>query len=155
MPPLRPTRVPDCEHKSVHSLLLTRRSDFTYVCLLSCISMFCALPQEEMPTGCWSLWSPLGGRVRATIITEPWVVPTSRQGLTWWSVFLGKLSQKRNAEMASRDSLSMLVTLELRERVKELSLASGQQNESAHINEKYGNCLCHYQTQHICRWLLS
>lgn len=31
--------------------------------------------------------------------------------------------------MASPDSLSMLVTLELRERVNELSLASGQQNE--------------------------
>lgn len=32
--------------------------------------------------------------------------------------------------MASRDSLSMLVTLELRERVNELSLASGQQDRS-------------------------
>lgn len=36
--------------------------------------------------------------------------------------------------MASRDSLSMLVTLELRERVNEPSLASGQQNESEHRN---------------------
>lgn len=33
--------------------------------------------------------------------------------------------------MASRDSLSMLVTLELRERVNELSLAS-EQGESEH-----------------------
>lgn len=32
--------------------------------------------------------------------------------------------------MASRDSLSMLVTLELRERVNELSLASGRQRRS-------------------------
>lgn len=32
--------------------------------------------------------------------------------------------------MASRDSLSMLVTLELRERVNELSLASGRQGRS-------------------------
>lgn len=43
--------------------------------------------------------------------------------------------------MASRDSLSMLVTLELRERVNELSLASGQQNESEHKNQKCGSCL--------------
>lgn len=36
--------------------------------------------------------------------------------------------------MASRDSLSMLVTLELRERVNELSLAS-EQDDSEHKNE--------------------
>lgn len=54
------------------------------------------------------------------------MVPTSRHGLTALSVFLGKLSQKWKEEMASRDSLSMLVTLELRERLNELSLASAQ-----------------------------
>lgn len=47
--------------------------------------------------------------------------------------------------MASRDSLSMLVTLELRERVNELSLASEQQDESEHKNEKCGNYLGNYQ----------
>lgn len=88
-----------------------------------------------MPTICCSLWSPPpGGRLRATIITEPCVVPTSRQGLTRLSVFLGKLSQKWKEEMASRDSRSMLVTLELRERVNELSLASGQRGG----REKWG-----------------
>lgn len=89
---------------------------------------FCFLPQEEMPTGCCSLWSPAGGRLRATIITKPWVVPTSRQGEGRLSVLRGKLSQKWKDEMASRDSRSMLVTLELRERVNELSLPSGQQS---------------------------
>lgn len=51
-------------------------------------AQLCLLPQEEMPTGCCSLWSPPGGRLRATIITEPCVVPTSRQGLITVSVFL-------------------------------------------------------------------
>lgn len=51
-------------------------------------------PQEEMATGCCSLCSPPGGRLRATIITEPCVVPTSRQGPGWPSFFRGKLSQK-------------------------------------------------------------
>lgn len=111
--------------KGVLSLFLT--ASF----YLKCTSMFWVLPQEVIPTGCWSLGSPLGGRLRATIITEPWVVPTSRHGLTCGSVFLGKLSQKWKEEMASRDSLSMLVTLELRERVNELSLAS-EQDESEH-----------------------
>lgn len=41
--------------------------------------------------------------------------------------------------MASRDSLSMLVTLELRERVNEVSLASEQHDESEHKKEKRGN----------------
>lgn len=79
-----------------------------------------------MLTGC--LGSPPWGRLSATIRTEPCVVPTSRQGLSAPSAFLGKLSQKWKEEMASRDSLSMLVTLELRERVNELSLASGRRD---------------------------
>ncbi|TNN78264.1 hypothetical protein EYF80_011504 [Liparis tanakae] len=46
-------------------------------------------PQGETPTGCCSLWSPPGGRLRATISTVPWVVPTSTQGPTATSFFLG------------------------------------------------------------------
>lgn len=43
--------------------------------------------------------------------------------------------------MASRDSLSMLVTLELRERVNELSLAS-EQGESEHKKMKNVTIIC-------------
>lgn len=111
-------------------LMLVNKGHYVSSCKFYFKFVFCIfLPQDAMPTGCCNLWSPLGGRLRATIITEPWVVPTSRQGLTRLSVFLGKLSQKWKEEMASRDSRSMLATLELRERVNELSLASGQQED--------------------------
>jgi hypothetical protein len=59
----------------------------------------------------------------------PWVVPNHRLGLGLLSVFLGKLSLKWKEEMASRDSRSILVTLELLERLNELSLASGWYRE--------------------------
>lgn len=56
--------------------------------------------------------------------TVPKVVPTHKQGEGDESAFRVKVSQKWRAEMASRDSLSMLVTLELRDRLKELSFTS-------------------------------
>lgn len=54
----------------------------------------------------------------------PTEVPTQRLGDAATSLFLDRESQKCKEEMTSRDSLSILVTLELRERLKELSLAS-------------------------------
>lgn len=141
MPPLSLTRVPERNYDSDFDKFLrlqVGKYGLTFHLKLVFFKMSCfhpqllgsdtrkRLPQEEMPTDCCSLWSPPGGTLRATVITEPWVVPTSRHGLTRVSVFLGKLSQKWKEEMASRVSLSMLVTLELRERVNELSLASEQ-----------------------------
>lgn len=54
----------------------------------------------------------------------PTEVPTQRLGDAATSLFLDRESQKCKEEMTSRDSLSILVMLELRERLKELSLAS-------------------------------
>lgn len=54
----------------------------------------------------------------------PTEVPTQRLGDAAMSLFLDRESQKCKEEMTSRDSLSILVTLELRERLKEISLAS-------------------------------
>ena len=83
-------------------------------------------PQLDTPTGWESRWSAAGGRLRSSSSTAPWLVPTIRQGPGPPSVTLrGNVSQKWKEEMTSRDSRSMLVTLELRERLKELSLASG------------------------------
>ena len=64
---------------------------------------------------------------RDTASTAPWEVPTHRlgPGAEAGSVFLGKLSHSWKEEMASRDSLSILVTLELRERAKTLLVSGG------------------------------
>ncbi len=53
--------------------------------------------------------------------TVPRVVPTYRQGDKVLSPLRAKVSPKWKLLMASRASLSMLVTLEERERLKELS----------------------------------
>lgn len=53
--------------------------------------------------------------------TVPSVVPTYRQGVKVLSPFRAKASLKWKELMASRASLSILVTLEERERLKELS----------------------------------
>lgn len=78
-------------------------------------------PVGEMITGCSCLCSPAGGNVRARASTVPRVVPTYRQGVKVLSPFRAKVSQKWKEPMDSRASLSMLVTLEERERLKELS----------------------------------
>lgn len=57
----------------------------------------------------------------ATASTVPREVPTYKQGNIVLSPLRAKLSQKWKEVMASRDSLSMLVTLDERERLKELS----------------------------------
>lgn len=59
--------------------------------------------------------------MRARASTVPRVVPTYRQGVKALSPFRAKVSLKWKELMASRASLSMLVTLEERERLKELS----------------------------------
>lgn len=84
-------------------------------------------------TGWRSLCSPPGGKFSTMTSTVPSVVPTHRHGEGDVSVFLVKVSQKWRAEIASRDSLSMLVTLELRDRLKELSLTS--ENKSVLIKK--------------------
>lgn len=62
--------------------------------------------------------------MRAMVSMLPNEVPTHRLGTATVSLFLDRESQKYKEEMTSRDSLSRLVTLELRERLNELSLAS-------------------------------
>lgn len=57
----------------------------------------------------------------ASASTVPREVPTYRQGVKVLSPFLAKASLKWKELMVSRASLSMLVTLEERERLKELS----------------------------------
>lgn len=74
-----------------------------------------------MIIGCSCRCSPAGGKVSARTSTVPSEVPTYRQGVKVQSPFRAKVSQKWNELMASRASLSMLVTLEERERLKELS----------------------------------
>lgn len=59
--------------------------------------------------------------MRASVSTVPREVPTYRQGVKVLSPFRAKVSQKWKELMASLASLSMLVTLEERERLKELS----------------------------------
>lgn len=76
-------------------------------------------------TGCSSLCSPGGGRLSATASTVPREVPTHRLGVATASPLRANVSAKCSEVMASRASLSMLVTLELRERLKELSRPSG------------------------------
>lgn len=61
---------------------------------------------------------------REMVRTVPREVPTHRDGVKVLSVLRVYVSQKKNDVMASRASLSMLVTLELRERLNELSLLS-------------------------------
>lgn len=72
-------------------------------------------------TGCSCLCSPAGGTVSVTASTVPREVPTYRVGVRAQSPLRTKVSQKWKEAMDSRDSLSMLVTLEERERLKELS----------------------------------
>lgn len=59
--------------------------------------------------------------MRARASTVPREVPTYRQGVRVLSPFRANVSVKWKELMASRASLSMLVTLEERERLKELS----------------------------------
>lgn len=54
----------------------------------------------------------------------PREVPTYRHGVKMLSPFLAKASLKCNEVMTSRVSLSMLVTLEERDRLKEVSRRS-------------------------------
>lgn len=82
------------------------------------------LPQGETITGCRSLCSPAGGMLREIASTVPKDVPTHRLGVMPPSALRVYVSQKQKDVMASRVSLSILVTLELRERLKELSLLS-------------------------------
>lgn len=74
-----------------------------------------------MITGCSCRCSPAGGSVIARASTVPRDVPTCRQCVKAQSPFRAKVSQKWKELTASRASLSMLVTLEERERLKELS----------------------------------
>lgn len=82
---------------------------------------FCYLPVGEIITGCNCRCSPAGGNVRARTSTVPREVPTYKQGVKVLSPLRANVSQKKKELMASRASLSMLVTLEERERLKELS----------------------------------
>lgn len=67
----------------------------------------------------------------------PSEVPTYRQGVKTLSPFLAKVSAKWNEVMASRASLSMLVTLEERERLKELSRwSSGLAPRGGHTDKR-------------------
>lgn len=67
----------------------------------------------------------------------PTEVPTYRQGVKAPSPFLAKVSVKWNEVMASRTSLSMLVTLEERERLKELSRwSSGLAPRGGHTDRR-------------------
>lgn len=63
-------------------------------------------------------------------MTIPRPVPTQRQEETEESFFRAKDSMKYKAVIASFESLSILDTLELRERLKEFSLFSAQINIS-------------------------
>lgn len=72
--------------------------------------------------------SSLAGRLRERIKTIPRPVPTQRHGETAESFFRAKDSMKYKAVIASFESLSMLDTLELRERLKEFSRFSAQIN---------------------------
>lgn len=67
----------------------------------------------------------------------PTEVPTYRQGVKTPSPFLAKVSVKWNEVMASRASLSMLLTLEERERLKELSRwSSGLAPRGGHTDRR-------------------
>lgn len=72
--------------------------------------------------------SSLAGRLRERIKTIPRPVPTQRHGETAESFFRAKDSMKYKAVIASFESLLMLDTLELRERLKEFSRFSAQIN---------------------------
>lgn len=74
--------------------------------------------------------SSLAGRFRDRIMTIPRPVPTQRQEETAESFFRAKDSMKYKAVIVSLESLSILDTLELRERLKEFSLFSAQINTS-------------------------
>lgn len=67
----------------------------------------------------------------------PSEVPTYRHGVKKPSPFLAKVSAKWNEVTASRASLSMLVTLEERERLKELSRwSSGLAPRGGHTDRR-------------------
>lgn len=102
------------------------------------LTLKCAdLPQGETMTGCRSLCSPAGGMLREMARTVPKDVPTHRLGVSPPSALRVYVSQKKKDVMASRDSLSILVTLELRERLKELSLLSrGMEPRGGHTESR-------------------
>lgn len=67
----------------------------------------------------------------------PTEVPTYRQGVKTASPFLAKVSVKWNEVTTSRASLSMLLTLEERERLKELSRwSSGLAPRGGHTDRR-------------------
>lgn len=69
--------------------------------------------------------------------TVPRVVPTYRQGVNVLSPFRAKVSLKWKELMASLASLSILVTLEERERLKELSRwSNGLAPRGGHTDKK-------------------
>lgn len=91
----------------------------------------------ETMTDCSCRCSPAGGTVSARPSMVPSEVPTYRQGVKTLSPFLAKVSAKWNEVMASRASLSMLVTLEERERLKELSRwSSGLAPRGGHTDRR-------------------
>lgn len=95
------------------------------------------LPVGETITGCSCRCSPAGGNVRARASTVPREVPTYRQGVKTLSPFRAKVSEKWKELMASRASLSMLVTLEERERLKELSRwSNGLAHRGGHTDRR-------------------
>lgn len=94
-------------------------------------------PIGETLTACSCRCSPAGGTVSARPSMVPSEVPTYRQGVKTPSPFLAKVSAKWNEVMASRTSLSMLVTLEERERLKELSRwSSGVAPRGGHTDRR-------------------
>lgn len=74
----------------------------------------------------------------------PKEVPSQRWGDATTSFFLDRDSQKCKEEIISRDSLSMLVTLELRERLNELSLASTGMSVHQRQTETKGITIIYY-----------
>lgn len=94
-------------------------------------------PIGKITTDCSCRCSPAGGTVSARPRMVPTEVPTYRQGVRTPSPFLAKVSVKWNAVTASRASLSMLVTLEERERLKELSRwSSGVAPRGGHTDRR-------------------
>lgn len=75
--------------------------------------------------------------MRATASTVPREVPTYRHGVMALSPFRANVSQKWKEVMASRASLSMEVTEEERERLKELSRwSSGLAPRGGHTDRR-------------------
>lgn len=110
-----------CQVWSLLPLKKTKKTSHTLISLPPSHLRLLYSPAGERITGCSCRCSPAGGNVRARTRTVPREVPTYRQGVKMLSPFRAKVSQKWNELMASRASLSMLVTLDERERLKELS----------------------------------